>query len=108
MKTARNHVRYGNPKLTPTLRNVTHTGPWTWHGWQKDLGAGVKKSLTETMFGPEPTADEIQAMLAFLGTLDHPPNPNPTGPASRRGEALFRGKAHCVRCHKGEQYTSEG
>jgi DNA-binding beta-propeller fold protein YncE len=103
-----NDDSYGNPKLTPSLQGVTKTGPWTWHGWQKDLGAGVKKSLTETMFGPEPTADEIQAMLAFLGTLDHPPNPNPTGAASRRGEALFRGNAHCVRCHKGEQYTSEG
>src|SRR5947207_4575287 len=53
-------------KLTPTLRGVTKTGPWTWHGWQKDLGAGVTKSFTETMFGPEPSADEVKAMLAFL------------------------------------------
>ena len=38
-----NDDSYGNAKLTPTLRNVTRTGPWTWHGWQKDLGAGVKQ-----------------------------------------------------------------
>src|SRR5205085_1272137 len=50
-----NDDSYGNPKLTPSLRNVTRTGPWTWHGWQKDLGAAVKKSMTETMFGPDPT-----------------------------------------------------
>jgi cytochrome c peroxidase len=103
-----NDDSYGNPKLTPTLRNVTKTGPWTWHGWQKDLGAAVKKSLTETMFGPEPTAEETKAMVAFLATLDLPPNPNKPSDESKRGEALFRGKANCIRCHKGEHYTSEG
>jgi cytochrome c peroxidase len=103
-----NDDSYGNPKLTPTLRNVTKTGPWTWHGWQKDLGAAVKKSLTETMFGPEPTTGEIKSMVAFLATLDHPPNPNQPSAASQRGEALFRGKARCIHCHKGEHYTSEG
>jgi cytochrome c peroxidase len=103
-----NDESYGNPKLTPTLRNVTHTGPWTWHGWQKDLGAAAKKSLTETMFGPEPNAEEIKAMVAFLATLEHPPNPNKPSAPSRRGEALFHGKANCIRCHKGEHYTSPG
>ena len=87
---------------------MTKTGPWTWHGWQKDLGAAVKKSLTETMFGPEPTAEETKALVSFLATLDHPPNPNKTNDASKRGEALFRGKANCIRCHKGDHYTSEG
>jgi YVTN family beta-propeller protein len=106
-----NDDSYGNPKLTPTLRNVTKTGPWTWHGWQKDLGAAVEKSLTQTMFGPKPSADDIKAMLAFLETLNHPPNPN-RGPggslsaAARRGQALFQGKANCSRCHQGEDYTS--
>src|SRR5262249_3033761 len=96
-----NDDSYGNPKLTPTLRNVTRTGPWTWHGWQHDLGAGVEKSLTQTMYGPKPTADETRALLAYLATLDQPPNPHshPTGPraeAVRRGQALFRGKGGCV------------
>ncbi|HMF14981.1 MAG TPA: hypothetical protein VKE94_21845 [Gemmataceae bacterium] len=103
-----NDDSYGNPKLTPTLRNVTRTGPWTWHGWQKDLGAAVKKSLIETMFGPEPTTEETKAIIAFLGTLDHPPNPNKPSDESKRGEALFRGKASCLRCHKGQHFTSEG
>jgi cytochrome c peroxidase len=107
-----NDDSYGNPKLTPTLRNVAQTGPWTWHGWQKDLGAGVEKSLTETMFGPKPSAEETRALVAFLGTLDHPPNPyiGPGGalsPAAERGKAIFHGKARCARCHKGENYTSE-
>src|SRR5262249_10055900 len=59
-----NDDSYGNAKLTPTLRNVVHTGPWTWHGQQRDLGAAVQKSLTQTMFGPKSTADEIKALLA--------------------------------------------
>jgi DNA-binding beta-propeller fold protein YncE len=107
-----NDDSYGNPKLTPTLRNVTHTGPWTWHGWQDDLARGVEKSMTETMYGPKPSAEETRALLAFLATLEHPPNPN-RGPGGtpgqpvRRGQAIFAEKARCARCHKGENYTSE-
>jgi cytochrome c peroxidase len=108
-----NDDSYGNPKLTPSLFNVTKTGPWTWHGWQKDLGAAVEKSLTDTLFGPKPKAEDIQALLAFLETLTPPPNPH-RGPggeltaSAQRGKALFESKARCVRCHKGALYTSEG
>ena len=62
-----------NPKMSPTLRNVTRTGPWTWHGWQKELGHAVEKSLTETLFGPKPAAGDVKAVLAYLETLAHPP-----------------------------------
>jgi cytochrome c peroxidase len=106
-----NDDSYGNPKLTPSLRGVARTGPYTWHGWQKDLGAAVEKSLTETLFGPKPSAEDVQALSAFLCTLDHPPNPHrrPDGSrteATERGKALFHGKARCARCHRGEDYTS--
>jgi YVTN family beta-propeller protein len=105
-----NDDSYGNPKLTPTLRHVAATGPWTWHGWQKDLGAAVRKSLMETMFGPEPAADDVRALVAYLGTLEHPPNPHraaPLNPSAERGKAIFHGKARCARCHQGENYTSK-
>ncbi len=107
-----NDDSYGNPKLTPSLHGVARTAPWTWHGWQKDLGAAVEKSYTETMFGPRPTTDEVRAVVAFLGTLDHPPNPhrgadNQVSAAARRGQALFEGAAKCSRCHNGPEYTSE-
>ncbi len=107
-----NDDSYGNAKLTPSLRGVTRTGPWTWHGWQKDLGAGVVKSYTETMFGPTPTPEEVKAVLAFLDTLEQPPNPpcGPGGaltPAAERGGQIFSGKASCDRCHAGKEYTSE-
>lgn len=101
----------GNPKQTPTLRGVAKTGPWTWHGWQDELGKSVEKSLTETLFGRRPTAQDVHAVVAYLETLDHPPSPHrmPDGSlsaAAARGKALFFGKAHCARCHKGEQFTS--
>jgi DNA-binding beta-propeller fold protein YncE len=106
-----NDGSFGNPKLTPSLRGVTHTGPWTWHGWQTDLGRAVEKSLTDTMFGPKPTAHDVKAVLAYLATLDHPPNPQRQSngaltPAAERGQSVFRGKAHCSHCHQGEYYTS--
>jgi cytochrome c peroxidase len=91
---------------------VARTGPWTWHGWQKALGAAVEKSYLQTMFGPKPSAEEVRAVVAFLGTLDHPPNPhrladNQLSPTAKRGEAIFLGAAKCARCHAPPEYTSE-
>jgi YVTN family beta-propeller protein len=106
-----NDGRFGNYKVVLSLRNVVHTGPWTWHGWQTDLAAGVKKSLVDTMLGPKPTDDDVKAMVAYLGTLDPPPNPNRTPDgglteAAKRGEAVFNErKAGCARCHPGPYYT---
>jgi cytochrome c peroxidase/sugar lactone lactonase YvrE len=103
-----NDDSYGNPKLTPTLRNVSKTGPWTWHGWQKDLGAAVQKSYTETMFGPRLTDAEIKSVVSFLETLEHPPNPRAElSDTAKRGQALFKGKARCAKCHHGEELTAE-
>ena len=104
-----NDDSYGNPKLTPTLHGVTHTGPWTWHGWQTDLGAVVEKSYTETLFGPKPTAAEVRDVVAFLGTLDHPPRPllsKEQREPVERGRVLFEGKARCARCHAAPEYTT--
>ena len=104
-----NDDSYGNPKLTPTLRGVGRTGPYTWHGWQKDLGDAVEKSLTETLFGPKPSADDVQAVIGL------PAHARPSAePASRAGQGrpptgarpLFLGKARCARCHAGPDYTS--
>lgn len=103
----RNDGSNGTFKTVLSLRHVTKTGPWTWHGWQKDLDFAMRKSLTDSMLGPRPTDEDVQALIAFLGTLISPPNPyrNPDGTltaAQKRGEAIFRGtKANCVKCHSG-------
>jgi YVTN family beta-propeller protein len=103
-----NDESYGNPKLTPSLHGVARTGPWTWHGWQKDLGAAVEKSYTQTMFGRRPTPEEVHAVVAFLGTLEQQPLPKSAKQeAVRRGALLFEGAARCARCHAPPEYTSE-
>lgn len=101
-----NDDSFGNLKLTPSLRAVTRTGPWTWHGWQTDLAKAVERSFTHTLYGPEPSAADLRAVVAYLATLEHPPAPRRKTEAIERGRLLFHGKARCVRCHQGEDYTS--
>lgn len=107
----RNDGRSGNYKTVLSLRNVTHTGPWFWHGWQKDLHAGVRKSMLDTMEGQEPTAADVDAVIAYFGTLKSPPNPNRPrsgglSEAAKRGEKVFRGSvARCSSCHTGEYFA---
>jgi DNA-binding beta-propeller fold protein YncE len=105
-----NDGRFGNYKVVLSLRNVAHTGPWTWHGWQTDLAAGVRKSMVDTMLGPKPTDQDVEALTAFLGTLAPPPNPyrdkTELQMQARRGEAVYQSqKAGCARCHSGPYYT---
>ncbi len=51
------------------LENLTETKPWTWHGWQHDLRDAMKRSLTSTMLGPQPTEADVDALLAYLQSL---------------------------------------
>ena len=59
-------------KTVLSLRNAAKTGPWTWHGWQKELPDAMRKSLIDTMRGPEPSDDDVRAMVAFIQTLSEP------------------------------------
>jgi YVTN family beta-propeller protein len=108
-----NDGRLGNPKNVPSLRYVAHTGPWTWHGWQKSLHAAMRKSMDESMLGKPMKDDDVNALVTYLGTLEAPPNPN-LGPKGERSEAVLRGKlvfdsdkAGCVDCHRGEYFTDD-
>jgi len=101
-------------KTVPSLANVAQTGPWTWHGWQKSFPAAMRKSLQDTMLGPQPTDDDVTALSAYFETLVPPPNPFAAAAAKdsalaervARGKTLFEGtKAGCIRCHKGEYFT---
>src|SRR5690606_29658352 len=83
----------------------------TWHGWQNDVHAAMHKSMTSTMRGPEPTREDIEALVAYFQTLKPPPNPfrQPDGSLSEaalRGKALFESaKAGCSQCHSGPYFT---
>ena len=98
-------------KKVPTLRRVTMTKPWTWHGWQTSLDDSMVESFTKSMQGTKPKAEDVKALIAYLDTLDYPKNPfrTPDGgltPAAQRGQDLFRSaKAACNTCHGGPELT---
>lgn len=104
-----NDGSYQTTKKTLSLRGATKTAPYTWHGWQKDLKTLIHDSFRKSMQGPEPTAEELNAVYAYLETLDWRPNPRAKDPqtakARMRGEALFKAKA-CDTCHAPPYYTS--
>ena len=101
------HLR--SRKKVPTLRGVTKTGPWTWHGWQTDLDDAMIESFTKSMQGQRPTSDEVKALVAYLATLDYPKNPSRAADGglteqAKRGEAVYRSsKAACNSCHGGPE-----
>lgn len=107
-----NDGSYGRPKKTLSLRGVASTGPWTWHGWQKELRGGIHESMMKSMQGPEPTPEDMDALLAYFQTIDFVPSPhrNPDGTlpaAAKRGELVFSAKG-CNTCHAGPNFTSPG
>jgi DNA-binding beta-propeller fold protein YncE len=100
-----NDGRYGNPKKTLSLRGVTKTGPWTWHGYQTDLKQALQGSFTRTMSKPKLNPQEVAAVVAFLETNEFLPPPRDVPAAAvRRGQALFVDKG-CNTCHVEPTYT---
>lgn len=98
-------------KTVLPLQHVTETGPWTWHGWQQDLDNAMHKSITSTMLGKAPSAQDKLALLAFLDSLESPPNPfrNRDGSltdAAERGRQVFESSfAACAQCHNGPHFS---
>jgi YVTN family beta-propeller protein len=98
-------------KKAPTMRRVTLTAPWTWHGWQTRLDDAMVESFTKSMQGKRPSADDVKSLVAFLGTLEYPRNPyrekdGSLSPAAKSGEAVFKSaKAACNTCHGGPELT---
>jgi YVTN family beta-propeller protein len=103
------HLR--SRKKVPTLRRVTRTSPWTWHGWQDGLDDAMVESFTKSMQGKKPKDEDIKAILAYLETLEYPRNPyagtpGRLSPGAERGKAVYRSsKAACNNCHGGPELT---
>jgi len=104
----------GSPRTFKTVLNLYHiskTGPWTWHGWQQDLAASMKKSMQDTMFGPRPRPGDTEALIAFLDSMEPLPNPyrlsdGSLTPSAARGKLVFEGKkGNCISCHQGPYFT---
>ena len=98
-------------KTVLPLFHVTETAPWTWHGGQDDLHVAVRKSITTTMRGTEPTKSDVAALVAYLSSLTPPPNPHrkhdgPLSESAERGRQVFHSRrAGCASCHSGPYFT---
>ena len=63
------------------------------------------------MLGPPPTDDDAAALLAYLQSLEPPPNPfrgkdGSLSAAAERGKLVFESdKAACATCHSGPHFT---
>jgi len=102
-----NDGKYGNPKKVLSLRGVAKTGPWTWHGGQKDLRNALQGSFSRTMAREPANPQDLDAFVAFLETLDFAPAPPATDPeAVRRGRAVFEARG-CGDCHAPPHYTDK-
>lgn len=55
--------------------------------------------------GVHPPSAYVEALVAYVLSLEPPPNPRPKGEAESRGERIF-GRAGCASCHSGPYYTS--
>ncbi|MEP6756449.1 MAG: cytochrome c peroxidase [Chthonomonadales bacterium] len=102
-----NDGSYQTPKKTLSLRGVTETGPWTWHGWQTDLKMLIHDSMVKSMQGPEPEQHEIDEVLAYLKSLNFRANPKAgsKAPAVQRGRLVFNAK-NCQTCHAPPNFTA--
>lgn len=106
----RNDGRFGNFKTVLSLRGAAQTGPWFWHGWATEFRDSLRKSLTETMLGPEPTDEDVEAMAAYIESLAAPPNPYrddelATAAAARGANVFQSAKAGCTQCHPAPHFT---
>ena len=76
----------------------------------KELQNQVRTSLKSTMQGPDPGADQIEDLTAFLQTLSPPPSllgarGVVNSEAVQRGRKVFA-KEKCALCHVPPTYTS--
>ena len=100
---------FGAPKRVLSLLGTGGTAPWAWNGSRSDLHVQIRASIQATMRGPEPDAETVNALAAFLQQL--PPAPgvgrfDKADPALvRRGEQLFQQRG-CVECHRPPEYTT--
>ena len=98
-------------KTVLPLYDAVETAPWTWHGWQTDFAAAMRKSITSTMLGKEPSNEDVHALVAYLKTLKSPPNSlgsdeRSADKAMTRGRDLFFSeRAGCSNCHNGPYLT---
>lgn len=108
----------GDPKgrSTPTLWGAGTRAAYSWAGTAPSLEANIRGIIVNRMKGPEPTKEMLDALAAYVRSLDYPPNPylnadgTPTDAApaaAKRGYELFTTKAGCKACHLPPAYDKK-
>jgi cytochrome c peroxidase len=111
-------VKDGDPqgRSTPTMWGVTTRAAFSWAGTAPSLEANIRGIIVNRMKGAEPSKETLAALVAYLGSLSYPPNPNlnadgtPSASApdaAKRGYALFMGRAGCNTCHQPPAYDKK-
>ncbi len=101
---------FGAPKRVLSLLGTGDTSPWSWKGDIHDLEGQVLQSIRTTMLGPEPAPGQVEALTAFIRSLE-PPRPRAElvgsvdKAAIERGRKIFR-RQSCDECHAGPAFTT--
>jgi cytochrome c peroxidase len=103
-----------DPVRIPSLRGARYLVPYGQDGRMPSLHDFVRNVIVNEFAGPEPSAEIVDALVAYIDDIDFLPNPN-LGPAGhltghvndseRRGQALFQKPfpsdpgLSCAGCH---------
>jgi DNA-binding beta-propeller fold protein YncE len=93
----------GNPKQSRSMLYTHKTSPVMITGIRASAEIAVVKGFTMIQFH-EVTADRIEAVNAYLKSLEPVPSPYLTPDkklteSALRGKLIFEGKAECAKCH---------
>jgi YVTN family beta-propeller protein len=100
------------PRKTPSLfgRKIQDTAPYHWDGTETDFNAFFAETVQVRMGGTGVSSQQISQITTYLQGLGTPDNPfrqvgGGLTAAQQSGQALFAGKAGCIACHTGENFT---
>ena len=102
---------FGAPKRVLSLLGKRGTEPFAWNAGAEDYAEQIFKSVTQTMQSDkDPSDKQIQALTAFLETLEPPPSIDAARgtldqAAVDRGRQVFS-SLDCARCHAPPRYTT--
>jgi cytochrome c peroxidase len=111
-------VSDGDPKgrSTPTLWGAGTRSAYSWAGTAPSLAANIRGIIVNRMKGAEPSAETLDALVAYVRSLDYPANPNlkadgspsdAAPAAAKRGYDIFMVKAGCKACHLPPAYDKK-